>query len=293
MSKLYLVHAWLQLVLALWFGSCPDLFWRVHYKKLTVKYYCHTCYNYLQVVRYGIEDRDEVHELEFLSLLAFLAREAISLKGGVSKAKKFSPGDLQMAYAFHNKFGQGIPSKQPWGSEPGNAGTQQTSPSHLSPSHPLPAPHYRLNTSPQHASSGLGHLAHQDMGLAGQGYPSPRDYQGHGETYGGQALHQHGELAGQRLNQSARYTGHFGGGPAGQTQQERDEQRMSMLLAAADQQPRPPPPQQGFTSPDHDRKTMSSTMQLYPFGGQDRKQYPPGQAGNREVLDSSRTSGKQ
>jgi len=54
---------------------------------------------------YGLDNREEVHELEFLGLLAFLAREIIGLRGIISPkaGNKFSPKDLEMAYALHNK----------------------------------------------------------------------------------------------------------------------------------------------------------------------------------------------
>ena len=271
--------------------------------KATLKHYSH-----MQITSYGIDERDEVHELEFLSLLAFLAREAISLKGigvGFSKAKKFSPGDLQMAYAFHNKFGKGSTTQQPW-SDPGNMGTQQQqiSPSHISPSHrPPPAQHYQLNTSPQHAPGGLGQQGHQQdrLSSSGQGYagqfPSPttvaRDYQGFSESYGGHMMQQQqpAEMAGQRLNQSARYSGQGMQFGAAGRQTLQDEQRMSML-GQGDRQSRPvsylP---QGLV--EQERKTMSSTMQLYPGpmgsgGGQDMQFSPLG-----PMLDAGRSSGEK
>ena len=54
---------------------------------------------------YGLDERDEVHEIEFLALLAFVARERQRLKSSTDPKNKFTRVDLQMAYAFQNHFG--------------------------------------------------------------------------------------------------------------------------------------------------------------------------------------------
>ncbi len=227
------------------------------------------------------------------------------MKGvSLSKAKKFSPGDLEMAYAFQSKFGRkskkSAPSHQhlPRGGigdhSQGNPNMQQKkqSPGHLH--HQQPAvPHYRLDTSPQHA---LGQQMHQrdsyQQGQMGQGFANSMPHQGY-----------YGELFGppNMMNQSSRYSGQqqqqgmqFGGGPVGHLQQQdRDLQRMSMLLAAnpgTEHHPPQPfhhsPPHQGVPgttgSPEHVRQMRSSTMELYPL----RSQRPTG-----DMLDASRASG--
>lgn len=235
----------------------------------------------------------------------------MSLKGvGLSKAKKFSPSDLEMAYAFHNKFEQQEVKKPdppfPRGvSAPphtSNIGGHQ-----ISPSHRPPAPHYRLNTSSQHAPNALGQQMQQNSAFPGQGFMQTgqggfpgkmmQGDPGHGELFG---KHVPQNRAGHMPNPNAtRYSGRDmqfgGGGPTGYAQQQdRDEQRMSMLLAAninTDHQP------SMTTSTDYDRRMMSSTMQLYPLGGgpgQERQPHPlHGPGGNREVLGTSRTSGEQ
>lgn len=249
--------------------------------------------DWVQVTSYGLNERDEVHELEFLSLLAFLAREAISSnRMNLSKAKKFSPNDLEMAYAFHSKFGTGAVPKQPPMLSPNFDGHQK----HLSPNHP----HYRMDTSPQHVLNTSGHhqqdgpsVGHGQMQLGQSAFRAQmpmRDYPGHGESLGEQPLHQSGhEVPGHNsmLQQSARYSGQMLGGPTGHPQLDRDEQRISMLLAANERQPGPHySSQHGLVTPEHDKKMMP--MQLYP---QERQPHPP--QGGRDVLDSSRASGEQ
>lgn len=281
----------------------------------------------LQVTSYGIDERDEVHELEFLSLLAFLARESISSRRmNLSKAKKFSPNDLEMAYAFHKQHGKGaVPNKPPM-----QLGGSSSFEGHQKHQVPPPRPHYRLDTSPQHVlnasgqqhqgmlSSGQQHQGtlssgqqHQDTLSSGHGHMqlgqsgfhsqmATREYQGHGESFGEQQLQNRHELSPghSMLHQSARYSGQtFGGGPAGHSQQDRDEQRMTMLLAANERQPPPIPHdhypgQQGMgmmASPEHDKKTMP--MQLYPSGDHERQPHPPQGGGERVMLDASRSSG--
>lgn len=59
----------------------------------------------MQIQSFGIEQRDEVHEIEFLSLLAFIARERERLRGSTNPNAKFTRSDLEMAYAFQRQFG--------------------------------------------------------------------------------------------------------------------------------------------------------------------------------------------
>lgn len=109
---------------------------------------------------YGLDDRDEVNELEFLGLLAFLAREAMCLRGVTSTkaGKKFSPNDLEMAYAFRNQYGRGGHRLHPSPMKPVNVsfpypsevGSRHVSPGH--DRHPPNVPHYHLDVSPKHHS---------------------------------------------------------------------------------------------------------------------------------------------
>lgn len=113
----------------------------------------------IQMTSYGLDHRDEVHELEFLGLLAFLAHEAISLRGisSTKAGKKFGPGDLEMAYAFHNKQNKhgglrthSSPPRPPPEDLMG-VGSRQVSPQHGYPHPPRNAPHYQLlSASPKH-----------------------------------------------------------------------------------------------------------------------------------------------
>ncbi len=68
---------------------------------------------------FGLDERDEVHEIEFLALLAFLARERQRLKSSNDPNNKFTGADLQMAYAFKNHFG---------GQKPAQASNNQVAP---------------------------------------------------------------------------------------------------------------------------------------------------------------------
>ena len=242
-----------------------------------------------------------MHELEFLSLLAFLAREAISSKhSNFSKAKKFSPNDLEMAYAFHSKFGTGHTPQQPPFQGPNFDGQQK----HQSPPHQKhqspPHPHYRVDTSPQHVlnmsgqhfqqpqplQQGAHSSGHGQMGQSAFHAPHMpmRNYPGHGESLGEQQLQNRYEVPGHgasMLHQSARYSGQVLG-PSGQQQTERDDQRMNMLLAANEHQQRG----SHYSSPHgvtDDKKMMP--MHLYP-------QERPPQVGG-DMLDASRTSGEQ
>ena len=64
---------------------------------------------------YGLDEREEVHEIEFLALLAFVARERQRLRSSTNPKNKFTGADLQMAYAFRNHFGtqRQAPSSNP------------------------------------------------------------------------------------------------------------------------------------------------------------------------------------
>ena len=59
----------------------------------------------MQMKTYGLEHRKEVHEIEFLSLLAFVARERQRLRTSTNPNTKFTRSDLEMAYAFRQQFG--------------------------------------------------------------------------------------------------------------------------------------------------------------------------------------------
>lgn len=231
-----------------------------------------------------------MHELEFLSLLAFLSREAISLRGiSTSKAKKFTPNDREMAYAFHNRFGTGAVPNQP---PPMLGGGGSNLEGYQKPT-ASPRQHYRLDTSPQHAymsgrpteqqDAGFTHIQLGQSGFHGQAMA--RDYAGHGES---REWHLQ-----QQQQQSARYSGQGGPvgqvGPTGHSQQDRDDQqRMSFLLAGANErQPHyhSPQPPQGLMMSSPER----GQMQLYPQDRQPRPQPRPPQG---ELLNTSRTSGK-
>ena len=54
----------------------------------------------------GIDGRDHIHEIEFLSLVAFIARERQRLARDLLPDSKFTHNDLAMAYAFQNQFSQ-------------------------------------------------------------------------------------------------------------------------------------------------------------------------------------------
>ena len=262
-----------------------------------------------QISSYGIDERDEVHELEFLSLVAFIAREAISLRGS-SKSKKFSANDLEMAYAFRSKFGRHEHHERQTSALAQLGGGINVSPRHIrspgghqiSPSHRITLPpQYQLDTSPMmrnsfNAPAGLSQQqrdstlsGHRHMqsgqagGLLGAGGQVPlREYTGHGESLAlGEQKHD--------LGQNPRYSGQQGtqyeGSPPGQStqQQDRDEQRMSMLLATNPSQyspPQPPPPQQQQQQQQSGQMMSPSHMQLY-----------QGMSG-RDMLDASRTSGE-
>ena len=53
----------------------------------------------------GLIERDKVHHVEFLALLAFIARERQRLTRDMIPSSKFTHNDLAMAYAFQKQFG--------------------------------------------------------------------------------------------------------------------------------------------------------------------------------------------
>jgi hypothetical protein len=69
------------------------------------------------IITYGLDDRDEVHEIEFLGLFAFVARERERLRTSVNPRARgiFTRNDLEMAYAFRQQMGaqkRGGPTNQ-------------------------------------------------------------------------------------------------------------------------------------------------------------------------------------
>lgn len=112
----------------------------------------------MQIKSYGLDKRDEVHEIEFLSLLAFVARERQRLRTSTNPHTKFTPSDLEIAYAFRQQF-QGAaqahrPRSRPMGGQP-------LSPQHTSPTHSMSPPFrgasqsdYRMSSS-MHAQPGM------------------------------------------------------------------------------------------------------------------------------------------
>ena len=61
---------------------------------------------YTQVSSYGLDERAEVHEIEFLSLFAFLARERerLRLTANPRAGSVFTRNDLEMAYAYRQQM---------------------------------------------------------------------------------------------------------------------------------------------------------------------------------------------
>ena len=51
----------------------------------------------------GLQNRDKVHEIEFLGLMAFVARERHRIAGDMSMRSRFTHHDLAMAYAFQQQ----------------------------------------------------------------------------------------------------------------------------------------------------------------------------------------------
>lgn len=64
------------------------------------------------LVNMGIELRDHVHEIEFLALVAFVAREVQMAVPSKNPYTRFTPQDLEMAFAFQVKYGVGNVSDQ-------------------------------------------------------------------------------------------------------------------------------------------------------------------------------------
>ena len=85
--------------------------------------------------------------MEFLALLAFVARERQRLKTRSNPHTKFTASDLEMAYAFRKQY-QGMAGQQVHGSRAGYTGAQLHSPQHMSPTRSL-SPQSQ-NTSPSH-----------------------------------------------------------------------------------------------------------------------------------------------
>ena len=54
----------------------------------------------------GLELRDHVHEIEFLSVVAFVAREIQMALPSKSPYTRFTQQDLEMAYTFQMKYGK-------------------------------------------------------------------------------------------------------------------------------------------------------------------------------------------
>lgn len=61
----------------------------------------------MQISTYGLDDREEVHEIEFLSLFAFISRERERIQTTMDPRAKpvFTRNDLEMAYAFRQQMG--------------------------------------------------------------------------------------------------------------------------------------------------------------------------------------------
>ena len=58
-----------------------------------------------QLVNMGIELRDHVHEIEYLAIVAFVAREVQMSIPSRNPYTQFTPQDLEMAFAFQVKYG--------------------------------------------------------------------------------------------------------------------------------------------------------------------------------------------
>ena len=54
----------------------------------------------------GLELRDHVHEVEFLSVGAVVAKEIQMALPSKNPYTRFTPQDLDMAYAFQMKYGE-------------------------------------------------------------------------------------------------------------------------------------------------------------------------------------------
>ena len=78
----------------------------IHYALLPIAVF------HAQMHNMGLDKRDKVHEIEFLSILAFIARERQRIKLESLPNSKFSHNDLQIAYAFQSQFGVSHGAKQ-------------------------------------------------------------------------------------------------------------------------------------------------------------------------------------
>ena len=63
-------------------------------------------YILLQIKNMGIDTREKVHQIEFLSLVAFVARERQRVSHDMITQSKFTHNDLAMAYAFQRQYGE-------------------------------------------------------------------------------------------------------------------------------------------------------------------------------------------
>ncbi len=50
-----------------------------------------------------LNSRDRIHEIEFLSLMAFIARESLRVHQDMSMSSRFTHQDLAMAYAYQHQ----------------------------------------------------------------------------------------------------------------------------------------------------------------------------------------------
>lgn len=90
-----------------------------------------------QIKSFGINERNEVHEIEFLSLVAFVARERQRVRSSTDPKTRFTGADLQMAYAFRNHFGA-----------QGDEGTVRSPPARSGPGQIATADRFRTSSAP-------------------------------------------------------------------------------------------------------------------------------------------------
>ena len=93
------------------------------------------CHELLQIKSYGLDERDEVHEVEFLALLAFAARERQRLRMRTNPHTKFTASDLEMAYAFRQQFQGEVQAQRRY--EHHHTDLQFQTPQHTSPTHSM------------------------------------------------------------------------------------------------------------------------------------------------------------
>ena len=103
------------------------------------------CHESLQIKSYGLDERDEVHEVEFLALLAFVARERQRLRTNTNPHTKFTASDLEMAYAFRQQFQGEVQAQRRYGHH--HAEAQFQTPQHTSPTHSM-SPQFHSGVSP-------------------------------------------------------------------------------------------------------------------------------------------------